>query len=72
MGRPKKIRYEDKVDIIDQELQKRKHKWHLNAIAWFDFEDVEQIIRFHILKSGINGTPKDPLSPGLIRLYPIN
>ena len=50
MPRRKKIKYEDKVDVIDQELQKRKHKWHLNAVSWFDFEDVEQIIRFHIFK----------------------
>lgn len=50
MARKKKYKYEDKVEIIDTELQKRKHKWHLNALAWFDFEDVEQIIRFHIFK----------------------
>ena len=53
MPRKKKYKYEDKVEIIDAELQKRKHKWHLNALAWFDFEDVEQIIRFHIFKKSI-------------------
>ena len=40
MPRRKKIKYEDRVDVIDKELQKRKHKWHLNALAWFDFDDV--------------------------------
>ena len=40
MPRRKKIKYEDKVDVIDQELQKRKHKWLLNAVSWFDFEYV--------------------------------
>jgi len=50
MSSKKRYTYEDKVNVIDCELQKRKHKWHLNALAWFDFEDVEQIIRFHIFK----------------------
>ena len=48
MPRKKKYKYEDKVEIIDAELQKRKHKWHLNALAWFDFEDVEQIIKLEL------------------------
>ena len=63
MGRPKKIRYEDKVDVIDGELKKRKHKWHLNAVAWFGFEDVEQIIRFHIFKKWDQWDQKRPLEP---------
>jgi len=63
MGRPKKIKYEDRVAVIDNELQKRKHKWHLNAIAWFDFQDVEQIIRFHIFKKWHLWDQKRPLEP---------
>ena len=42
--------YEDKADIIDNEIRKRYYKWHLHAIAWFDFDDVAQIIRAHIYK----------------------
>ena len=63
MGRPPKIKYEDRIDVIDRELQKRKHKWHLNAVAWFDFEDVEQIIRFHIFKKWKQWDQKRPLEP---------
>jgi hypothetical protein len=63
MPRAQKITYEDKVAVIDQELQKRKHKWHLNAIAWFDFQDVEQIIRFHIFKKWHLWDQKRPLEP---------
>jgi len=63
MGRPRKIKYEDKIDVINKELQKRKHKWHLNAVAWFDFQDVEQIIRFHIFKKWDQWDQKRQLEP---------
>ena len=68
MPRRKKIRYEDRVSVIDQELQKRRHKWHLNAVAWFDFEDVEQIIRFHIFKKWDQWDQKRPLEPWVNRI----
>lgn len=44
----KRTTYEDKADIIDKELEKRRGKWFLNSLNWFDFEDVKQIIRAHI------------------------
>ena len=72
MGRPRKIKYEDKVDVIDKELRKRKHKWHLNAVAWFDFEDVQQIIRFHIFKKWKMWDQKRPLEPWINKIYPTN
>lgn len=68
MPRRKKIKYEDRVDVIDKELQKRKHKWHLNAVSWFDFEDVEQIIRFHIFKKWDQWDQKRPLEPWVNRI----
>lgn len=40
--------FEESIDIIDQELQKRKHKWTLSAVPSIDFDDVCQIIRLHI------------------------
>ena len=45
-----KFTYEDKSDEIDLEVRKRKGKWFLDSLAWFDFEDVEQIIKAHIHK----------------------
>jgi DNA-directed RNA polymerase specialized sigma24 family protein len=42
--------YEDKSKEIDQEIKKRRGKWFLDSLAWFDFEDVEQIVRAHIYK----------------------
>ena len=37
--------YEDCSDIIDQAILRQKYKWRLNAVKWFDFDDVEQIIK---------------------------
>ena len=44
------FQYEDKAQEIDQEIKKRRGKWFLDSLAWFDFEDVEQIIKAHIHK----------------------
>ena len=44
---PKK-NFEDFIDIIDAELNKRKTKWTLTSINWLDWDDVSQIIRIHI------------------------
>jgi len=45
-----KYTYEDKSEEINVEIKKRRGKWFLDSLAWFDFEDVEQIIRAHIHK----------------------
>jgi hypothetical protein len=34
--------------LIDTELRKRRARWFLDSVSWFDFEDVCQIIRAHI------------------------
>ena len=47
---PRKPTFEESIDVIDNEIQKRKPKWTLTAINWMDFEDVSQIIRIHIHK----------------------
>jgi len=55
--------YEDRADIIDNEIRKRYYKWHLHAIAWFDFDDVAQIIRAHIFKKWALWDQSRPLEP---------
>ena len=55
--------YEDKADVIDNEIRKRYYKWHLHAIAWFDFDDVSQIIRAHIYKKWDQWDQQRPLEP---------
>ena len=46
----KKKKFEDMYEIIDQVIKKRRNKWKLKAITWFDFEDIEQVIKLHIYK----------------------
>ena len=46
----KKLEYEDCANIIDNEIRKRKAKWHLTAVQWLDYDDISQILRLHISK----------------------
>jgi uncharacterized protein YaaW (UPF0174 family) len=57
--------FEDSIDIINSEIQKRKHRWHLTAIAWMDFEDVSQRLRIHIYKKWQKWDVERPLRPWL-------
>jgi hypothetical protein len=64
----KKITYEDKQDIIDIELRKRRGKWFLNSVSWIDFDDVCQIIRAHIFKKWEQWDQTRALEPWLNRI----
>ena len=44
-------KFEDKIEVIDSILSKKKNQWQLNAINDLDYSDVCQIIRFHIYKN---------------------
>ena len=50
MPRKKKLKFEDCIEQIDVEINKRRGRWNLTALSWMDFDDVSQIIRFHIFK----------------------
>jgi hypothetical protein len=67
-GRPKKIRFEDKYEIIDSQISKRRGKWFLKAISWISWEDVEQIIRTHVYNKWHLWDQKRPLEPWLNRI----
>ncbi len=64
----KKIIYEEKYDVIEEELKKRQGKWFLNSLAWIDFDDVKQIIRTHIYKKWDQWDQSRPLKPWLNRI----
>jgi len=64
----KKIKYEDCVEIIDSEIAKRKGKWTLKIINWMDFDDVSQILRFHVFKKWHLYDQAKPLQPWLNRI----
>lgn len=42
------LSFEDKIDDIEELLQRNKHRWHLDAVQWMDYDDVSNLIRIHI------------------------
>ncbi len=50
MPRKKKLKFEDCIEQIDVDINKRRGRWNLTALSWMDFDDVSQIIRVHIFK----------------------
>lgn len=68
MARPRKIRYEDQIDVINQEIRKRRNKWFLDSIPWIGFEDVEQIIRVHIYQKWDKWDQKRDLKPWINKI----
>ena len=62
------LSYEDRYSEIDVEIRKRRGKWFLDSLAWFDFEDVEQIIRAHIYKKWDQWDQRRPLKPWINKI----
>lgn len=56
-------RFEDYIDVIENAIRKQRSRWRLDCIAWFDFEDVEQIIKLHIYKKWDMWKQELPLEP---------
>lgn len=66
-AKPKK-EFENCIEIIDQEISKRKNKWTLTSISWMDFDDISQILKIHIFKKWHLYDQSKPLSPWLNRI----
>ena len=64
----KKFAYEEKIEIINQEIRKRKNKWFLDSMPWISFEDVEQIIRLHIYQKWDQWDQKRELKPWINKI----
>ena len=64
----KKATFEEKFETVDSLIKKRKNRWNLGALSWFDFEDVEQIIRAHIFKKWDQWDQSRPLEPWVNRI----
>jgi len=62
------IKFEDCIDVIDQEISKRRNKWTLTSIAWMDFDDISQILKIHIYKKWHLYDVTKPLAPWLNRI----
>lgn len=67
-GRPRKIRFEDKYDLIQEQLTKRKGQWFLKAINWISWDDVKQIILSHIYNKWHLWDQKRAIEPWLNRI----
>jgi DNA-directed RNA polymerase specialized sigma24 family protein len=55
----------DKIEVIRGEIKKRKGRWKLKAIPSMDFDDVSQILEFHIWKKWELWDQSRPLEPWL-------
>lgn len=64
----KNYSFEDKIDIINNELLKRRSKWQLSALSYMDFDDVCQIIKLHIFIKWNQWDQSRPLVNWLNRL----
>lgn len=63
-----KIKFEGCINLINTEILKRKNKWTLSTLNWIDFEDVSQIIRFHIYKKWNLYDDSKPILPWINRI----
>ncbi len=63
-----KIKFEACINLINTEILKRKNKWTLSTLNWIDFEDVSQIIRFHIYKKWNLYDESKPILPWINRI----
>ena len=63
-----KIEFENHIQVIDAEINKRRSKWNLSVLAWMDFQDVAQILRIHIYKKWHLYDQSKPLGPWLNRI----
>jgi RNA polymerase sigma factor (sigma-70 family) len=60
--------FEEGLPIINAELIKRKYKWHLTAVAYFDYDDVCQIIRTHIYNKWNQYDSSRPFRPWINKI----
>ncbi len=58
-----KLSFEDCLSNIDTEIAKKRHKWNLRSLSWMDYDDVAQMLRFHIFKKWHLYDPKKQLNP---------
>lgn len=60
--------FEEYITLIDAEIGKRKSKWTLSILNWMDFDDVSQIIRFHIYRKWKLYDNSKPILPWINRI----
>jgi len=63
----KKI-YEDYSGDIDTAIKRQRSRWRLDAVKWFDFDDVSQVIKSHIAVKWHMWDQERPIGPWLNRV----
>jgi len=57
--------FEECLQIIDEEILKRKNRWTLTSLNHLDYSDVSQILRIHIYRKWNLYNQNKPLKPWL-------
>jgi len=60
--------FEDKIKEINSALEKKRHKWDLDAVPSVDYDDIKQIIMTHIYKKWHLWDQTKPIEPWLSRV----
>lgn len=64
----KKFTFEDKIETIEAEINKKRERWKFDFVHEIDFDDVKQIIFVHINKQWDKWDQERPLEPWLSKV----
>lgn len=62
------LEFEDKLEQIENALEKKRNKWDLDAVPSVDYDDIKQIIMTHIYKKWHLWDQSKPIEPWLSRV----
>ena len=60
--------FEDKLKEIEAALERKRSKWHLDAVTYIDYDDIKQVIMTHIYKKWHLWDQEKPIEPWLSRV----
>lgn len=60
--------FEDKLKEIEAALERKRSKWHLDAVTYIDYDDIKQVIMTHIYKKWHLWDQSKPIEPWLSRV----
>ena len=60
--------FEEKLKEIEAALERKRCKWHLDAVTYIDYDDIKQVIMAHIYKKWHLWDQSKPVEPWLSRV----
>ena len=60
--------FEENIEVINNEIAKRKNKWRVYCAPEIDFDDISQILRIHIFNKWSHWDQSRPLANWLNRI----